>query len=549
MKKSVFALLASTLCCGAADVSSGDGGFPVDPEARGHENTEWSISYAYHLNDARLFELRENVGYDDIPEFPSWKRESVGQRARFGLIADVHLDLGYLPPYRCTGRSERVFRTALEYLKSRGVDGVVLAGDMTRIGQIAELKRVKEIWDEVFPGGRRPDGEAVTPLFIFGDHEVETFDSPGGGYEKWFAELGIFEKMRSGDIAVNDRAKVWREVFGEEFAPIRRVNVKGYDFVLAHFVTQDVDGARPGEPTWIPGLEEFFATNRFDGVRPFFYVQHKLPRGTVGGPNVTGQDIGRTTALLSRYPNAVGFCGHKHRSATEELSLWQGAFTQALVPAVSGLLTAPGRENSRSSCEAPVSVPPQQMMPLEGGADGSQALVMTVCDDRLVFERVDVLHDGEPVAAPWIVPWPNDGGAAFEKRGERAPVPRFALDARVTAAIRRGRDRAGSECDQVEVRFPQTRRPRAYDYEVTAVLTKGDTRRIVRQKRVYSPACHLSEARDTNDVVCVFGKGDLCDNHDSIVFEVRPANAWGRQGEAIATEPASYYRRPAKYPY
>lgn len=34
------------------DVSSGDGGCPVDPEARGHENIEWSTSYAYHLTDA-----------------------------------------------------------------------------------------------------------------------------------------------------------------------------------------------------------------------------------------------------------------------------------------------------------------------------------------------------------------------------------------------------------------------------------------------------------------------------------------------------------------
>ncbi len=29
-----------------------DGGCPVDPEARGHENIEWSISYGYHLRDA-----------------------------------------------------------------------------------------------------------------------------------------------------------------------------------------------------------------------------------------------------------------------------------------------------------------------------------------------------------------------------------------------------------------------------------------------------------------------------------------------------------------
>lgn len=82
----------------------------------------------------------------------------------------------------------------------------------------------------------------------------------------------------------------------------------------------------------MPGLEEFFAANSFDRVKPFFYVQHKIPRGTVGGRFQSGQDSGRTTTILSRYPNVVGFNGHKHRTATEELSLWQGAFTQIQAP-------------------------------------------------------------------------------------------------------------------------------------------------------------------------------------------------------------------------
>ena len=35
-----------------------------------------------------------------------------------------------------------------------------------------------------------------------------------------------------------------------------------------------------------------------------FYVQHKIPKGTVGGPTQTGQDSGRTSALLAKHPNA-----------------------------------------------------------------------------------------------------------------------------------------------------------------------------------------------------------------------------------------------------
>jgi len=472
-------------------------------------------------------------------------------RARFGIMSDVHLDGGFFDKSE-HGPSSEVFRGALKIMDARQVDGVVIAGDLTRIGQIAELKEVASIWNEVFPKNRRSDGETVEPLFIYGDHEVETFDSPGQGYEKMFKANGMYDVLKPGDIAVNDRAKQWQAAFGEPFAPIRRRTVKGYDFVLAHFQTRDEPGMRPGDPTWVPGLEEFFATNSFDTVKPFFYVQHKLPKGTVGGPTQTGRDSGRTTALLSNYPNAVGFCGHKHRAATEELSLWQGAFTQILVPAVRGLLTDSGRENSRCSCEPTIADPPQQMERL--AANGSQALVMSVYDDRLVFERIDLLHGGEAMSEPWVVKWPIDGSSSYARRCELAGVPEFASDAKVTARCIRGKVRGGKDdVDQIEVRFPvaalTATTPRAYDYEVTAVLTKGSVRRIVSQKRVYSPRLFQGERFDVGEVVCVFGRSEISDNHDSIVFEVRPANAWGKVGKAIGSEPGKFYARGPQYSY
>lgn len=478
-------------------------------------------------------------------------------RAKFGILSDIHLNLGYLPPYKADPHSVDCFRKALQCMDGRAVDGVLISGDLTQIGQVTELRKVAEVWNEVFPNGRGHDGRSVARLFVYGDHEVETFYNDI--YLKWFKQLGITEKLRPGDIEFYGKERAWREAFGEPFVPIRRVNVRGYDFVLAHLVNRDEDGLRPDGPLYIPGLEEFFRTNSFDAVKPFFYVQHKLPKGTVGGPTQSGQDSGRTSAILSRYPNAVGFCGHKHRTVTEELSLWQGAFTQIQVPALATLLTAAGRENSKCSCEAPVSYPPQQMPELPTWKDGAQALVMSIYDDRLVFERIDVLHNGEQVVEPWVVKWPQDGSAAYGKRGETAGVPQFAAGAKVTARARRGKDRTGAEVDQVEVRFPAaasrfdreqgTWLPRAYDYEVTAILRKGVVRRIVSQKRVYSAKCYLPEQYDTNDVVCVFGTCDLDDNHDTIAFEVRPSNAWGAQGAPIVSTPAPFYRKGPLNPY
>ena len=467
--------------------------------------------------------------------------------ARFGVISDSHV----LPsePHR-----SEVLRNAFRYMDARKVDGVVACGDLTQNGTTNELHEFARVWYSVFPGDRRSDGEHVEKLFVYGDHDTEASFSPY--YMRWCREKGIDMNRwlrERGDIVLNDRAAQWKSAFHEDFAPIMRKRVKGFDFVLAHLVNLDEDGMRYADPLHIPGLEDFFATNRFDASRPFFYVQHKIPKGTVGGPTQTGQDSGRTSAILSRHPNAISFNGHKHRAATEELSLWQGAFTAIQSPALYKLLTAAGRENGCCSCDAAMSDPPQQMAQLDTVPDGSHALLVTIWPDRIVVDRVDVVHGCEPVAEPWTIPWPNDGTASFEARGRNAPVPQFASGAKVAARMFDGKDRAGNALKQIEVRFPPAQSaaatPRAYDYEVRAVLRKALVTRVVSTKRVYSPKCYLPERYDVDDVVCLFGRFEIPNDHDSVTFEVRPLNAWGMAGDPIMSEPATYDKAKVLYPY
>ena len=466
--------------------------------------------------------------------------------ARFGVISDVHI----LPSDK--HRSD-VMRDALKYLDSRKVDGVVACGDLTQNGTISELQHFADIWKSVFPGDRRSDGEHVEKLFVYGDHDTEpTFYT---GVLKYYKEHGTYPDwlLKRGDIVLNDRAKQWKAAFGEDFAPIMRKRVKGFDFVLAHLVNLDEDGMRYADPLHIPGLEEFFATNTFDSVKPFFYVQHKIPKGTVGGPTQTGQDSGRTSAILAKHPNAISINGHKHRTATEELSLWQGAFTAIQSPALFTLLTAAGRENGRCSCDAALSDPPQQMQQINTIPDGSHALVLTIWSDRIVVDRVDIIHGGEPVAAPWVIKWPNDGSASFEARGKGVPAPQFASGAQVTARKIAGSDRSGKKLAQIEVRFPPAKStdttPRAYDYEVQAVLRKALVTRIVATKRVYSPKCYWPEQYDTGDVTCLFGRFEIPNDHDSVTFVVRPLNAWGVAGAPIESAPATYDKAKVLYPF
>ena len=272
-----------------------------------------------------------------------------------------------------------------------------------------------------------------------------------------------------------------------------------------------------------------------DPAKPLFYVQHKIPKGTVGGAAIGGQDSGRTTAILKRYPNAVAFCGHKHRMCTDEHSLWQGAFTALEVPALYACSTPAGRENGRSSCDSADPVPPLQMPAPATESDGPQGLVMSVYADRIVFERRE-FQFGQAVAEPWVVPWPNDGSVSYEARRERESAPRFAADAFVSVRSYRGTDRKGTPTDQLEVSFPAARStsetPQAFDYEVRAVLTKADVTRIAAAKRVFSPKCYWPEAYDTNAVTCVFAKSEIPSNRDSLVCRGASAERLRPGGQA-----------------
>ena len=478
------------------------------------------------------------------PVPPPVRAESAAApQAVFGVLADVHLTQD---PARLA-----MFERTLRCLDARKVDGVVIAGDMVQTGTVPDLMTFGEVWRKVFPGDRRSDGGHVEKLFVYGDHETENMYCPIYTNE-WARQPGKMEEMRRLDIYSNDRALQWKRAFGEDYAPIRLKRVKGFDFVLGQFVIRDEPGLRWSEPSFIPGLEEFFATNAFDRTKPFFYVQHKLLKGTVGGAAIGGQDSGRTTAILAKHPNAVAFCGHKHRTFQDERSLWQGAFTAVEVPALIAPSTPAGHENGLCSCDSADPVPPLQMPSLSPWADGHQGLIMSVYADRIVFERRE-FQFGEAVAEPWVVPWPNDGSMSYGRRKARAGVPQFAAGASVSVRSVRGKDRKGTPTDQLEVSFPAARSaagtPRPFDYEVRAVLTKADVTRIAASKRVFSPRFYLPETYDTNAVTCVFAKSEISSNRDSLVFEVRPLNAFGRAGEPIVSAPYLADRTAAANPW
>ncbi len=457
-----------------------------------------------------------------------------------GVLSDIHIQ----PEQKNGGRQVQRLRKAFRFFDERKADAVVASGDMVELGWHTWLRAFGRIWFDAFPDNRRSDGQPIEKVFVYGDHEIENFWNPN--ITRRFSREYILAR----DIPTYGRGRIYEEALKEPWSPIMRKTVKGYDFVMAHFtMREDGNGrscddgkiARWGE--YIPGLKEFFATNSPGRAKPFFYIQHKPIKDTVIAKGEATTD-GSTRAILEGYPNAVALCGHRHKSATSEYSLWQGAFTCVQVPALECVQTGAGHENGWASADgyAPTQ-PPQQMPKIRTAEDGGQFLMMSVYHDRIVFERwnIDFL---EKVAEDWIVRLPKDGEcpSSFEARAAKAKPACFPDGAQVKVSTRMGPDRAGNTNFQYVVAFPtaksDTAHSRGYDYRVTAEITKHHWTRVSCEKWVYSGKCYMAERHDTNDVVCVFSEAEIPASPRSrrpVRFTVTPYNAFGQPGRPIST--------------
>ncbi len=445
---------------------------------------------------------------------------------RVGVVSDVHLTAA-------APMAEARFEKALRYFDSRKADAVLLCGDIADYGLVSELVRAGDVWRRVFPGSRRSDGAHVEKLFHFGDH-----DNGGYMHRRHPDYAKRKEEIERDSICFNDRREVWRRAFDEEWSPIMVKNVKGYAFVLGNHQCVDPAADRHGDV--VPGVDAALAALRPDQSRPFFYSQHRILRGTAGGPDVWGQEAGVVTRILADYPNCFAFCGHGHVQATDERSIWQGAFTAVEVPSLRYLLQHPGRENGYCITDFKKNErrPPQMKMTSTWG-DGHGGMFMSVSDGEIVLERLD-MDALEKVGPDWVVPLARDAGRPYDHalRARRDPAPVWPAGARASATfMKNGENRAGEKVDQYVVTFPPARSegaaPRAYDYAVKAVGMKGGDERTLCEKRVYSPCIYRAERHERRLASCVFAASELLGDHDVLRFEVRPLNAFGRAGKSL----------------
>ena len=432
---------------------------------------------------------------------------------RLGVLSDIHVfDEKQVP----------VFERALEFFRDRKADGVIIAGDMADRGLVDQLELVANAWFKVFPENRRPDGQPIEKLFVYGNHDVLGHDY--GDTPKTLAEKYPDEATRAAHRIATDRKAVWERLFKEPWTGVYAKQVKGYTFIGSHWGYEKELGAFLKANESRLGLK---------GNKPFFYAQHPHPGDTVQGPWAWGHDRGVATRALSAYPNAVAFSGHSHYSLTDERCVWQGAFTSIGTSSLSYIFAQYWRENGENHDKV------LMQMPLLPEHLGKQGMLVSVYDDKLVIERREFLG-GEKVGPDWHVPLDGSRAFAFDVRGAKMVAPEFAAGAAVTVTRAMGKDRRGTETDQVTVHFPAAKpsaTSRVYDYEVQAFAYHEDVDYPVASKRVLSESFHLPPTREATKGTCVFAASELPKKGTKVRFAVRPTECYGHKGRAIVSSP------------
>ena len=382
---------------------------------------------------------------------------------KFGVISDVHLDLSQV-------RTES-YRRALEGFRAAGVDAVLACGDIAHTGKPQELKLARTVWDEVFAG--RPE---VVRLFHTGNHDC-------------YATGGL-----------SSFASMWESTIGDKYEPVKRVDVKGFTFLLVDWNS-------------VNSVDDYFRTHadELDRTKPLFYSQHPHPKGTCYDPKVAFWcgDKGKSSECLAKFPKAIAFSGHSHYPVTDPHSIWQGAFTSVNCGSTwcSSRDYVPYDEKANGPAYA-YDRRPELMPRLPVQNEAAPGLIVTVCGEEVRIERRDFLRD-LPLGEDWVFPFAGARPYAPENRSRGHRAPQFAAGAalgvsRVANAfdivkIGSGEVLRRETVEQVRLAIPRAvayGANRVFGYEVAAVdETDGKElfRRFLLAKEYHLPPSVPSE--------------------------------------------------------
>jgi len=428
----------------------------------------------------------------------------------FGVISDLHVT---------TPESTSAFRRALAYFRDRGVDAVVVSGDLSDWGLKSGLKYVADAWYDVFPDDRAPDGRKVEKLFCTGNHDYD-----GYWYGDMTLDMHVQGYSEEESLVRLGMKKCWEEVFHEPFAQVRRRTVKGYDFISSEW-KDGKDGFKEAE-AW-------FAANggTLDPKKPFFVFTHYPFRGTT---SCSGGGDAYSGSVLAKFRNAVAFTGHCHWTLNDERSIWQGEYTAIAVPSMSYTSIPGGYENGydKRDGKSKRSMP---IIPAREYLKEAQGYVVSVFDDRMEIERRD-FTEGVEAAPMWIVTPPAGDSSryAHPNSRKRAPVPQFPSGAMVRTYTSNFETRNYSWTIKMMLEFPSACAlgGRVYDYEVRVEMEDGT---VAAVKKFLAPAFYRLERDEPKSQRFAIDAMDLPER-GKYRLRVYPRNCFGDCGRPIESE-------------
>jgi predicted phosphodiesterase len=219
---------------------------------------------------------------------------------RVAIISDVHIGFtGHINEnYYGLGQigdQDKWWEYALRYFKAKGVDVVVVPGDMANATDYSipgwsakyameEMSRCGEIFRKVFFD---TDVELVC---VYGNHDYHA---------------QRLEKAYGGDKTP------WKDAFNEDFEPVFCKNIKGYSFVGVHW----------GEEKNAKQITAQAVKNSPD--KPVFYIQHGQIKNTTCDTYDENLNEDAGYQNVAEYENIIALFGHTHRPITDEGTIWQ----------------------------------------------------------------------------------------------------------------------------------------------------------------------------------------------------------------------------------
>lgn len=317
----------------------------------------------------------------------------------FAAISDVHI--GNDP----NKRDEHNFTSALTQLKERGVDAVLVAGDLINAGgyggKYEQMYDYKRVYETVF------DPKVTPMVYAVGNHDV-----------KWSADSKIHSDILNGmlgeDYFLTD---VDKDILSTEGN--RHCVIGGYHILTLLPVTYTNVTFTEATKAWLDKtLAEITAADPNSYVLIF---THPMIYDTVYGSTL-GREPGSAltdmwvtsdiTDILSKYNQVVTFGGHLHFPLNDPRSIMQTKFTSLGCGSVNYMAIEDGGYVNMASATT-----------MKDKYEFSQGLLCEIDENgNMRINRMD-FYNKTTIDTPWEISYPTSDGAHLKKYGKDRGFP------------------------------------------------------------------------------------------------------------------------------